>query len=350
MSLADIHAAAALVDDVDFMFTYQTPTTHIGNRQLTQEGCFMFALDLALESDRARVPEIAGFLLACADPEKSRFSVCGVDLPRERIAEWSRNENPPVTVAVTPEMNSLDKALRESGSQNVHDVDVLITASSQLTKMREKIPPSTVISARAARREIRAFLVQTASPESALNGMRRVMQTGGAAGPFGERADEENEFGETIAMTMAIVWNYIKTIEDPVLKNRLCESMATKFREIAREQPCMTGVSQRIVDIPTAVDWSLTSNISIEHLRVELAQMAGAVIEAFEEDNEDNCVLVRNEAQQEHVIENPDQTISEIKRRIFLEKADFELVFLRNINADLVRDEAERIFPEGMII
>lgn len=126
--------------------------------------------------------------------------------------------------------------------------------------------------------------------------------------------------------------------------------MATKFREIAREQPCMTGVSQRIVDIPTAVDWALTSNISVEHLRVELAQMAGAVNEAFEEDNEDNCELVRKEAQQEHVVENPDQTISDIKRRIFMEKADFELVFLRNINADLVRHEAERIFPEGMIV
>ncbi|EGF33619.1 hypothetical protein IMCC9480_3462 [Oxalobacteraceae bacterium IMCC9480] len=344
---ADEQAITNILAGIDHL--YQEPTTKIGNRNLTVEGCIIFALEKALESNRHRVPEISATLLEHAHPATTEFLIAGVDFKRERVIEWSRNENCPEIVTINNHNPIIDKALQASGSQNVHAYEVIIAGLAQFNAMRDRIPTDGLVSNEQAHAEIQGYLETQPSPELAIRSLNRIMARTNINRPFDEDALMENEFGKNVPDTMTIIWSYIRDISDADLKKRVCDSMAMKLREIERERPCITGVSQRLADIPTAIDWSLTSNISIEQLRDELAQMAGEVNEKFEIDNKEYCDMLNQEAGQAHMGDSC-TTVNDLKREMFLEKARIEFTVIRNIDPTLIRSESERIFPKGAVI
>lgn len=331
------------------------PTIKIGNRNLTVNECLTFALEIALETQRERVPEIATSIVHGVDADISRFSIFGVDFTRQRLEEWSREQSIPESIPVRPELAEADKGLKNDDRENVHSDEALIAGGMQLDEMRKRLTDTTKKSIAQTGEEIRHLINNKRPRESSeirartLAGLDRIMKSQTEEGPYGEEPNEATDFGETLASTLAIVWGYIEQVSDDDMKENLRESMGARLREIEPDFPCNTGVSQRLCDIPTAIDWSLTQGISLESLRSELAQMAGSINETFEADHEDTCTDVRAQAAQGQISDDPDKIIGALKRDMFYEKARIEYILLRNISPNTVIKEAKAIFPEDFI-
>ena len=360
-SLAELYSAAYRGLNVDF----GPPTTRVGNRKLTVQGCKIFALEIALKFKRERIAEISQSLLESAEADTNVFNILSIDFSRDRVANWSNHQLLPAEITITDELREVDKLLHRRKTQTVHEAAVITTGAQKLHRMRAKIPRDGMRSHRQTDNEIRHYLIGTPSPESALRGLDRVMQLRNRNRAFGEDANAQLEVGGTVAETMSVIWSYIQHVDQPELKARLSESMAAKFREIAVEMPCNTGVSQRIIDIPTAIDWSVTEDISIEDLRRELAEMAAEINENFEKENTEYRQRLFEmtgheellQGRNDHANGNEDEIIAQaevqrineeissaLKRDLFVQKAEVELVFLRNLNPAIVKDEAERLF------
>jgi len=168
-------------------------------------------------------------------------------------------------------------------------------------------------------------------------------------------------FGESIKGTLCILWNYIRAVLDLDTRHQLKESMAAKLIEIHAESPCSTGMIERIIDIPTAIDWSITQKMSVQHLRDELQRMAGAVNESCDADPDinflvDQATAIKFSAEEvkdkgpTEALTMLEKEITTLKRNRFLHTAQIELFTLRGIDSKLVKTVAESIFPEHVSI
>lgn len=95
------------------------------------------------------------------------------------------------------------------------------------------------------------------------------------------RTDIARVFALSPAQTLAMVWTHIENSEQP-LKDLLRDSLKNRLTEMGNQTFCALGLTERIIDIPTAVDWSVTKAISKEQLNIEIAQMAGDINEEHE--------------------------------------------------------------------
>lgn len=107
---------------------------------------------------------------------------------------------------------------------------------------------------------------------------------------------------------------------------------------------------ERIIDIPTAIDWSITQKISVEHLRIELQTLAGTINEEFEREIADYIGSIRREAGDSHITGNPEEIFTAMKRDRFLQTADIEFGMLRGIDCREVAAHAEQIFPKDLTL
>jgi len=357
-TLASLYAAASRGQQVDF----REPVVKIETRKLSSQACRKFALEIALKSEghRHEISTLSAALLEHALPEQTEFVILGVNISRDRLARWAMSQQLPGNIIVTDETRNADKLLMAENSQTVHELAIEKVGEAKFNRMRGKIPPGRQISTDDTEVGIRKYLATTASPETALRGLTRVMRKTNANNSFDEAADEvARGMPASLRSTMSVIWSYIQHVDTPALKERLCESMTNKLREIAMEGPCNVGACQRLLDIPTAIDWSVTEDISIEDLRRELAEIAAEVNEKYESEDdyyaqhrvEDGWEEAKGQdvdpnVNPELVPENlQDELKTELKKSLFSEKAEIELVVLRNIDATLVQDEIKRLLP-----
>ena len=126
--------------------------------------------------------------------------------------------------------------------------------------------------------------------------------------------------------------------------------MKNRLIEIGRSGICGLGLTERIIDIPTGVDWSVTNAISQEQLNIEIAQMAGDINEEYEAMYGEEADTDRNAAANAGdttLAGDIEARINEIKRDMFFAKAKVELVLLRDLDEAFVRREISNIFPSG---
>ncbi|MES2832097.1 MAG: hypothetical protein V4695_08905 [Pseudomonadota bacterium] len=324
-----------------------TNNIEVGPRVMTRRNVLCLALDYAIQGKKEEVPAICRQLITEYQAQDMNFLVLGIPFSRNRLCDWAREGLAVEThVAAAPEVQDMGKQLYNDNNQNVHAASVVIAMAAQLTTIRNRIPTSKNLSHAAAEAEIKSYLNTLGHGRAALKGLQIVSQ----------RPEEITNFGESVQGCLTVLWNYIRAVEDPEMRLHLKESMAAKLGEIHREQPCATGMIERLIDIPTAIDWSITQKITLQHLRNELQTMAGAINESCDADDdmrtqaEIAVAEAQSDASKGQVEACLDRETTKLKRDRFLHTARIELGLLRGIDQQLITAEAERIFPENMIL
>ena len=330
-----LYAARRGPDYLDFT------TTRIGQRNLTARKCVEFALETALEHRRARVPELSLKLVPFLNARDKIIPLFGVELARERIDAWSREEDLPTPIPVRIEQRNKDDTLGHSTSQNVHELAVGEAGETQLQTMKSRTPLGAKKTVEQTNTEIGQYLATQASSESALRGLTKIMRHGGGRPDLDPRA------------LLATVWGYIEQWGDQEMKQNLRDSLRLVLAEIDHIDPCRTGVIERICDIPSGIDLSLPQEISEAEVLTELAQIAGKINDRFEMNYAYDCTGSRNAAGADE--NSPERVavelrISALKRDMFLENARIELIFFRNIDSNFVMAVADKVFPKGTIL
>ena len=316
-----------------------------GKRQLNDREALCYALEMAIESKREKVPHICRRLLAAYPAVETRFTVFGIDFDRVRLMEWTQPDRLPdfsslATSDVKTEIKQLAKVLKNSNSQNVHTPAVAVAFADQLITIRARVTAANSLSQPAAEREIAEYLRTVPGSASALSGFNRAI---------GYR-DQMANFGESVSSSIVTVWNYIRSVPDKTLQAQLKVSLASKLREIGIETPCATGMIERIIDTPTAIDFSITQHICMDEIRTELQTLAASVNEAMEAEHGDYMAALRSEAGESHIDGDPDEHFAALKRDAFIQAAEVEFCKLRGLTKSLLIIEANRIFPAGTVI
>lgn len=312
-----------------------------GTRLMSDKQALCFALELAMESNRSFVPLICKRLLQAYPAESVRFNLFGIDFDRHRLQEWTREGSLPVPAkGAAPAIVGMEAAMRKSNQQNVHSDPVMIAMAGQLLRMRQRVTPERSACRQDAEREIDKLVRSTPLAIQAQHGLACVL----------ERNEAVPNFDMTPRDCLTLVWNYIHSLPDRSLQQRLKESLTAKLVEISAERPCALGTIERLIDIPTGIDLSLLSEVSPAALREELQRIAAKVNEEFEGEATDYIEMVRTEIGQPHISQDPDALLSEWKRDRFLQIARVEFVLLRGIDPALIQAEADRIFPPGVML
>ena len=162
--------------------------------------------------------------------------------------------------------------------------------------------------------------------------------------------DQIPHFNMTLDTAIVIVWGYLKAQTAPSLSVQLHAAFVARLVDIAETRPCGLGMLQRLVDTPTAIDFSLSAPMSVQALRDEVASFAAEVNEEF-----DALYGDVGEGHLQAVPPQPDASaaalcVSEIKRSMVLQRAEVELVVLRKLPAELVRQAVDRVFPQGTVL
>ena len=328
-----------------------------GNRHWTRKQALCNALELAIGSKRDLVPTLCRQLISEYPAEEQTFLLFGVTFDPARLADWAREGIHTNTDAVTPEIHDLGAQLYHSNAQNVHDPSVVIALADQFLRILARVPlQSARIPAAKAEQEITNHIqtacAATRDDTKAACATKKNTETQALDGLaiVSRRPDTVHHFGHSVKECLCILWNYIQSVPDQQMQEQLKASMVAKLAEIRREGPCAVGMIERIIDIPTAIDWSITQKLSVEHLRLELQTMAAAINGRLDNETADFMAVLTQEAGQSHITGDPDDVVTHLKRERFLQTADIEFGMLRNIDRQLVAREAALIFPEGVML
>jgi hypothetical protein len=242
--------------------------------------------------------------------------------------------------AVKPEFTALGRAMQRRDPQNVHSNQVVIALAAQLTSIRARISNAQSVSQTQAETEIAEYLRSNREYRRASDGFRATCAR-----------DEVNpNFGISIRGCQALMWNFMRSLPDQETKELLKSALAAKLSEIAIEQPCAIGMIERLIDVPTAVDVSNITQLSLPALRAELQALAARVNEQIETEEGDYIAMVRNEIGEPHINGDPEEFLSVLKRDRFLQMAQFDYCVLRGVSRTVLEEEANRIFPEGLTL
>ncbi len=315
----------------------------LGHRELTVREALSYALEIAIESKPSAVAPISRRLLQLhPDPDPHQpdtFLLFGVDFTRKRLAEWAHSVGLPGKGEPLMSRNSVIAKVEQymyarGGNQNVHASVVERQMAMQLQRMAA-VTPDRAVSDETALNEISACLAENSAA------FRAFSEKFGSAGTLRN---------SHVMQTLMTVWKYIRSRTDQSLRRQLEASLVAKFAEIDSERPCCGGVMQRIIDVPTAIDWTLASRVSVDEIRQELQTLAAKICEEWDRTNDQLQHFVRSEIRERNVVGDPEQILNELKRDRFLLVADVEYRLLRGIDAKLVKVEAERVFPVGVIL
>jgi hypothetical protein len=315
------------------------------NRLMTDKEALCYALELALKSQRSRVPEICNRLLLAYPSPTVVFPVDGIEFGREQITEWAqpgRLQTPAYAQErpVKPEFTALGRAMQRRDPQNVHSNQVVIALAAQLTSIRARVSNAQSVSQTQAETEIAEYLRSNHEYRRASDGFRATCAR-----------DEVNpNFGTSIRGCQVLMWNFMRSLPDQETKELLKSALAAKLSEIAIEQPCAIGMIERLIDVPTAVDVSNITQLSLPALRAELQALAARVNEQIETEEGDYIAMVRNEIGEPHINGDPEEFLSVLKRDRFLQMAQFDYCVLRGVSRTVLEEEANRIFPEGLML
>lgn len=343
-----------------------------GHRNLSAREALTFALEIAIESKKDQVPFIARELMEYFPEPGHRFQLFGVTFDSGRLALWA-NENervsgaPTITQKIMPAIvEGMDRALYTSNSQNVHDDAVKNAVTAQFQRIQNRIASVKQISYQETNVEIRNFLAKNSTPSCSSSGTSSPASAGTSSAaststqPMSDamlgfltvwdRTDIIDPFHVSPRHVLSCVWNYIRQVQDVNLQRNLKNALQEKLQEIVLENPCGMGMIERIIDTPTAIDWSLTSTISTDHLRDELRTLAGSVNSTFEEEIADYIDAVRAQVGTDSVHGDPEAEFTALKRDRFLQTALIEFSMFRGLDPALVRREAEHVFPADMVL
>ena len=313
------------------------PHLQIGARPLGRQDCLELALELALVHQRDSVPAISRSLLDLQSVNAT-VSLFGMNFKRARITAWADSRDLPEKFSNTENSQQLDRQLLLNDEENVHAAPVLQHGLQQIRQMQCQGNQS--LSVDQTYRQIAAYLRSTGAPQSSFDGIARVRTM----------PDQIPHFNITLDTAIVIVWGYLKAQAMSPLSVPLHAAFVARLVDIAETQPCGLGMLQRLVDTPTAIDFSMTTPISVQALRDEVAALAAEVNEEFDALYGDGAELQLRAAPPQPDSSDSTLRVSEIKRAMVVQRAEVELVVLRKLSPELVKQVVDQVFPEGMVL
>lgn len=313
------------------------PHLQIGPRPLGRRECLELALELALLHQPDAVPRISTHLLAL-EPEYATLSLFGINFKRARIVAWADGIDLPVTADRIGQQRAIDAVLQRDDAENVHAIPVVQQGLERIRRMQ--FQGDQLLGVERVYRQIEAHMRRCSAPQAAFDGLQRVQ-----AAP-----DRVPHFFITPSDAVTIVWRYVNAQTDPALAADLRAAVVARLVDIGETRPCGLGMVQRLIDTPTAIDFSMAGPISAEALRDEVAALAAEVNEEF-----DALYGEAAEAQLHALPPAPHSgaracKISEIKRAMLYQRAHVELVLLRKLSREQMEQAVNQIFPAGLVL
>ena len=259
-----LEAAVHLTSNIDG----NQQSIYLGNRNMTRKDCYLMALETVLVHQRSQIPLVSHHLIHDFPPDIERFDVFGTTLHRNQINDWAQQQNLPVEIPVDVVTANVENEMHRMGSQNVHHEAVIVDGVRQLNRIKDRVKSPKSLDQ--TQIEIEAWLRTSNAPLAAATGLQILMG----------RKQIIAAFNESPASAMALLWTHISNTKQQPLKDNLLAAMQQRLVEM--RNVCSTGMIQRVIQIPTAIDWSLTSEISPAQLRFEMLQLAAEVHDEFE--------------------------------------------------------------------
>lgn len=331
---------------------YGAPVSfRVGGRNMNKKECLLMALEISLASHQKLTPALGYRILHDLPSDTPHFVVNSATFERDLIKCWCDNEELPVAIKVAREVIQVECSMRETGDgieqrqeQNVHGGCVHENLVTQLGLIESQV--EVPVSPETAKRDITMMIdgIWNDRPEDqrdAAHGLELVIS------PY----DLARGFKKSPAHTLALLWTYIDG-QSGELKASLHDALLNRQAEIGSGHICALGTTEHVIDIPTAVDWFVTNSISFGYLHTEIVKMACDVSEEFEEKFGDQAGVERKLAAGSggtSSVCGAEQRTNEIKRDMFVVKANVELVTLRNLDEGLVSRETDKIFVAAVM-
>lgn len=270
---------------------------------------------------------------------QTEFNLNGVVYSRTELDNMLRNPNlisRQLQQAPTALAHQWERRLHGEGTssrfQTVHDQAVQNNGSRVLNIMKAKHGQTTELSHETAKRFIKKAAATNHASPSILAGMNLCLTN----------TNRDNNWNVNITPQKAIkeVIQYIKSVPDHTMRTNLTNSLLERLREIDEEGPCVSGVLQRLIDVPNGIDPDMSFAGVSRQIGEEMATLAGKTYEQFNELIDEGMEAIVNE---EH---NPDvtQTIaSSIGRNMFDTRVNQDMKILGGLDEETLAPHRERL-------
>lgn len=272
-------------------------------------------------------------------PGQSNFNLNGVIYSRQEVLDMLKSpslisrqiQNSGSSLAL-----QLDRRLRGQGTssqhQTVHDPAVQHNGNRVLNIMREKsgqaIEPSQA--------EVRSFIASAAQNHRAktaiMAGLTRCLNN--------TIRDANWQVNLTPQQTIKEVVRYIRSIQDNTMRGNLTSALLERLREIDVEGPCVSGILQRLVDVPNGIDPDMNFAGAARQIGEDMATLAGKTHAQFTELIDEGMQAIEDEKHDKQLT----QTIAgNIGREMFETRVNQDMKLMQGLPAAQLAPHLERL-------
>ncbi|HEX4917955.1 MAG TPA: hypothetical protein VFV43_08680 [Limnobacter sp.] len=273
-------------------------------------------------------------------PAQTSFNINGVIYTRTEVLDMlrapnfiSRQIHEPTDGGLA---GRLERRLQGQGisstRQTVHDPAVQDNGIRVLNIMRTKHGQVT----EASHAKVTSFITKAAN--------NRVLRTTILAGMTDclNNTNRDNNWSIPLTPQQAIkdVVQYIESIQDSSLRSNLTDALLNRLQEIHLEGPCVSGVLQRLLDVPNGIDPDMNFAGRAQQIGEEMATLAGKTNAQLNELIQEGVQAIPEQER------NPDtaQTIaSQIGRNMFDARVDQDMKLRGGIPETELATHRERL-------
>ncbi|MBU0784330.1 MAG: hypothetical protein KJ798_07955 [Gammaproteobacteria bacterium] len=270
-------------------------------------------------------------------PAQNEFNLDGVVYSRDEINAMLRN--PTLIQRNVSSQNSvlvtqMERALRHSGSQSVHDNAVRTNAVRVMGIMQAKHGQTKEMTSG----EITRFLDRAIRQDPRHNNIREGLNHCLASTGF----DPNSPGAMTPKRLLGNVCQYIQATSDTAMRSNLTAALLVRLNEINVEHPCVVGVSQRLLDVPNGIDPDMNFAGRAVQVEQDVAALAGKTYNQFS-DLVDEGLQAIQEIEKNEKISGNDETITDLGQNMFQTRLKNDLNRLGGISETDIAPHRERL-------
>jgi hypothetical protein len=270
-------------------------------------------------------------------PAQTQFNLDGVVYSREEINAMLAN---PTLIQRNASLQNaelatqMEHALRHAGSQSVHNNTVRTNAIRVMAIMRAKHGQTKEMTDG----EITRFLDPFINPDPRRNNIRAGLNSCIANNEF----DQNSPGAMTPKRLLGNVCQYIQATNNTDMRSNLTAALLVRLNEIDIEQPCVVGVSQRLLDVPNGIDPDMDFAGRTAQVGQDVAALAGKTYNQFS-DLVDEGLQAIQAFENNREIAGHDDVITNIGQNMFSSRLKNDLSRLGGISEADIAPHRERL-------
>lgn len=270
-------------------------------------------------------------------PAQTQFNLDGVVYSREEINAMLAN---PTLIQRNASLQNaelatqMEHALRHAGSQSVHNNTVRTNAIRVMAIMRAKHGQTKEMTDG----EITRFLDPFINPDPRRNNIRAGLNHCLANNTF----DQNSPGAMTPKRLLGNVCQYIQATNDTDMRSNLTAALLVRLNEIHVEQPCVVGVSQRLLDVPNGIDPDMDFAGRTAQVGQDVAALAGKTYNQFSDLVDEGLQAIQAFEKNKEITGN-DNVITNIGQNMFSTRLKNDLNRLGGISEADIEPHRERL-------